>query len=55
MKLVTPHVEYLKLKNFIVTRAFTDAQVMDKKFQKNLLEAMRTAKPMNDFLRAGLS
>lgn len=50
-----PHVEYLKLKNFIVTRAFTDAQVMDKKFQKNLLEAMRTAKPMNDFLRAGLS
>ena len=50
-----PHVEYLKLKNFIVTHAFTDAQVMDKKFQKNLLEAMRTAKPVNDFFREGLS
>ena len=50
-----PHIEYLKLKSFIVTHSFTDAQVLDKKFQKNLLASMAVSKPLNDFLREGLS
>jgi uncharacterized protein (TIGR02453 family) len=50
-----PQHEYLKLKSFIVTHTFTDAQVLDKKFKKNLLQAMETAKPLNDFLREGLA
>jgi len=50
-----PHIEYLKLKSFIVTHSFTDAQVLDKKFQKNLLASMAVSKPLNDFLREGLA
>jgi uncharacterized protein (TIGR02453 family) len=50
-----PHVEYLKLKSFMVIRMFTDTEVTDKKFLKNLLSAMKTAKPLNDFLTEGLS
>lgn len=45
-----PHIELLKLKSFMVLHYFTDAEVTNKKFVKNLAGIMKTAKPLNDFL-----
>jgi uncharacterized protein (TIGR02453 family) len=50
-----PHIEYLKLKSFMVIRMFSDTDVTNKKFLKNLLDGMKAAKPFNDFLTEGLS
>lgn len=50
-----PHGEWLKLKSFVVSRAFTDAEVMDKKFMKNVIESYKTAKPLNDFLKEAIA
>jgi uncharacterized protein (TIGR02453 family) len=50
-----PHIEYLKLKSFIVTHTFSDADVTSKKFLKKLAGSMTTAKPLIDFLNEGLS
>lgn len=50
-----PHVEWLKLKSFIVTHEFRDAELADKKFMKNLLESMKAAKPLNDFLKDAIA
>src|SRR5688500_2339235 len=50
-----PHSELLKLKSFMVIRSFTDSDVTGKKFQKDLLDAMKTGKPLNDFLTEGLA
>ena len=46
-----PHIEWLKLKSFIVVRTLTDKQILDKKLMKNLADTMRAAKPLNDFLK----
>ena len=46
-----PHIEWLKLKSFIVIHTLTDQQILDKKLIKNLADMMRAAKPLNDFLR----
>lgn len=50
-----PHIEYLKLKSFMVTHTFSDADVLHKNFIKQLVESMRVAKPLNDFLTEGLA
>ena len=50
-----PHIEYLKLKSFMVLHTFTDKEVIDKRFLKNLVHSMKVAKPLNDFLTEGLS
>ena len=50
-----PRVEWLKLKHFIVTHEFKDSEVTDKKFLKNLLEVMKSAKPLNDFLKEAIA
>src|SRR5688500_17365022 len=50
-----PHSELLKLKSFMILRSFTDSDVTGKKFQKDLLDAMKTGKPLNDFLTEGLA
>jgi uncharacterized protein (TIGR02453 family) len=42
-----PAIEYLKLKSFIVTRTFTDAEVQHKSFLKELI---RTFESMKDFV-----
>jgi uncharacterized protein (TIGR02453 family) len=42
-----PAIDYLKLKSFIVTRSFTDAEVLQKPFQKELL---KTFESMIDFV-----
>ena len=50
-----PHIELLKLKSFMVTHTFTDAEVLNKKFLKNLVDVLKSAKPLNDFLTEGLA
>jgi len=50
-----PHVEWLKLKHYIVTHEFKDSEVTDKKFLKNLVDVMKSAKPLNDFLKEAIS
>lgn len=50
-----PQVEWLKLKSFIVTHEFKDSELTDKKFLKNLVEVMKSAKPLNDFLKEAIS
>lgn len=45
-----PHADWLKLKSFIVTHNFKDDEVTDAKFMKRVLDAMKSAKPLNDFL-----
>ena len=50
-----PHKELLKLKSFMVLRSFTDNEVTSKKFRKDLIDAMKTGKLLNDFLTEGLS
>jgi uncharacterized protein (TIGR02453 family) len=42
-----PAIEYLKLKSFIVTRSFTDAEVQSKSFPKELI---KTFESMKDFV-----
>ncbi len=50
-----PHVEWLKLKSFVVTHAFKDTELSEKKFLKNLVDTMKAAKPLNDFLKQAIS
>lgn len=45
-----PHIEYLKLKSFMVMSTFKDEDVLHKNFIKKLVESMKTAKPLNEFL-----
>lgn len=49
-----PYLEWLRLKSFVVTHSFPDKAVMDKKFMKQLVTVMKTAKPVNDFLKEAL-
>ncbi len=46
--------DWLRLKSFIVTRNFTDAEVVDGKFKKLASMAMRSRKPLNDFLNEAI-
>jgi uncharacterized protein (TIGR02453 family) len=50
-----PYVEWLKLKSFIVAHEFSDADVADKKFLKRVAEILKSAKPLNDFLKESLA
>lgn len=47
--------EWLKLKSFVVSHAFTDAEVKDKKFMRTVIETYKTAKPLNDFLKEAIN
>ncbi len=49
------YAEWLKLKSFVVSRTFTDAEVLDKKFMKTVIESYKTAKPLNDFLKEAIA
>lgn len=49
-----PHIEWLKLKSFIMTHEFPDTAVKDKKFQKTAASAFKTIKPLNDFLQEAI-
>jgi uncharacterized protein (TIGR02453 family) len=50
-----PHIGLLKLKSFLVEHPFTDEDVVGKTYKKKLLEAMRAAQPLVEFLKEGLS
>jgi uncharacterized protein (TIGR02453 family) len=46
-----PHIEWLKLKSFIVVHNFTDKEVMDKNFLKKAESICKTIMPLNTFLK----
>ncbi len=50
-----PHHEWLKLKSFVVSHAFTDEEVKNKKFMKTVIDTYKTAKPLNDFLKEAIA
>ncbi len=45
-----PQLELLKHKSFIVSHPFTDEEVKDQKFVKQVIAAIKTVKPFKDFL-----
>ncbi len=49
-----PRLDWIKNKSFIVSHAFSDAEVMDKKFLKQLAEASKAMKPLVAFLKEAL-
>jgi uncharacterized protein (TIGR02453 family) len=50
-----PHLDLLKHKSYIVSHSFADAEVADPKFIKNIADAAKTIKPLNDFLKEALA
>jgi uncharacterized protein (TIGR02453 family) len=49
-----PAIEFIKMKSFIVTRPFTNAQVLDKSFIKEVTKTFQTMKPVIDFLNKAI-
>lgn len=49
------YLELLKHKSFVVSHAFTDAQVKDKKFVKMATDACKAIKKLNDYLLVAVS
>jgi uncharacterized protein (TIGR02453 family) len=49
------HIEWLKLKSFIVTHSFTDKEVLDKKFTSRVVKACEAIKPLNDFIKEAIA
>lgn len=49
-----PAIEYLRMKNFVACRSFTDAELADKKFTKELVNTFKNGKPMIDFINRSL-
>ena len=49
-----PQIGFLKLKSFLVEHPFTDEEAMSKTFKKKLIDSMRTAQPLIEFLKEGL-
>ncbi len=45
-----PAIEFLKLKSFVVSRNFTDKEVLSRDFQKQLIQSFKTAFPLLIFL-----
>ncbi|MEX2232035.1 MAG: DUF2461 domain-containing protein [Cyclobacteriaceae bacterium] len=48
-------IEWLKLKSFIVSMPFTDKQVTDKKFIRQVAGGCKSIKPLNDFIREAIT
>lgn len=49
-----PAIEYLKMKNFVVSSSFTDTELQDKNFTKILVKTFENAKPVIDFINRSL-
>lgn len=49
-----PHIEYLKLRSILAMTTFNDADVNTGNFAKTLVNAMKTSKPLIDFLYQAL-
>lgn len=50
-----PHIELLKNKSFIVSAAFSDQQVKQKDFSRQVAKACKAARPFNDFLKEAIA
>jgi uncharacterized protein (TIGR02453 family) len=50
-----PQIEILKNKSFIVSKNFTDKEVLDKKFISKLAVSAKEIKPLNDFIRDAIA
>jgi uncharacterized protein (TIGR02453 family) len=50
-----PHVDLLRHRSFIVSHSFTDVQVKNKRFLKQVAETAKTVKVLNDFLWEAIS
>lgn len=50
-----PHLGWLQHKSYIVSHYFTDKQVLDKKFAKNVAEVCKSLKMLNDFLNEAVA
>ena len=49
-----PAIDFLKRKNFVVYKPFTDAAVLDKSFLKEVTKTYQAMKPMVDFLNKAI-
>jgi len=49
-----PQIDLLRHKSYIVTRNFTDAEVIQKDFVKKAAEACKTLMPLNNFLKRAM-
>lgn len=49
-----PAIHYLKMKHFIVSRPFSDAEVQSKTLVKDLAATFSVIKPMIDFLNTAI-
>lgn len=49
-----PAIAYLKMKNFVVTRSFTDTEIQSKTFVKDVANTFKSMKPMIDFLNSAI-
>jgi uncharacterized protein (TIGR02453 family) len=49
-----PHIGLLKHRSYIVSHYFTDKQVKDKKFVKQVAEVCKVVKPLNDYLKEAI-
>ncbi len=50
-----PQIEILKHKSFIVSHNYSDKEVIDKKFIKNVAAHAKVIKPLNDFIKEAIS
>lgn len=50
-----PRIEWLKNRSFIVTHNFTDAEVCNPRFVKNLSAASQAMKPLVDYMKEALA
>lgn len=50
-----PNIDLLKNKSFVVSHYFTDKEVLDKNFVKNVAAAAKEIKTLNDFLKQAVA
>lgn len=50
-----PELELLRNKHFIVSKVFTDKEVIDGTFEKEMIRLMKLVKPFNDFLNRAIN
>lgn len=50
-----PHIEWLKLKSFLIVRSFRDEEVYDKNFLIEVAKSFTVGYPFNEFLKNSIS
>ena len=50
-----PLIDLLRNKSYVVSRYFTDKEVLDKKFVKQVAAVAKAIKPLNDFLSEAMA